>query len=396
MLAALAGAPAQHVAAQAAEIAAAFALAPGVLRVGLGGVLISVLLDAGATDAGRVVADTLRRTPHARSEDLHMADALLDHARGNSAQAGARLAHGAGEDAATVLLRLQLALETGARVPDTVLLNAEAIASTHRASGLGTELMAAIIRLRVAAGTAQTALGALDRLDSWQAGSSQARALLQDLGDEVWNGLARDAPDPVLLDAILNRTDWRNPAFSSRTRTALAERLLQFGLVDAAQTLVHSPETASQRHLLARLHLERNQPEEALATLAADASETAENLRAQALQARGDSRESGQILAGLGAYEAAARAAVLSRDWEMLEQAWEGGGTDATDTTDAGPAAVLAARWPQERPTQRLAAPEAPLLPDAMQRGAALLEESARLRAAFEPLLTPVPGAARN
>lgn len=320
MLAALAGAPVSRVLARGSDIASTFAQAPGILRNGLGSALISILAEADAVDAARVVADTLRRTPNARPEDLQMADALLDRARGETLQAVARLTHDAGEDIASLLLRLQIALETGAVVPDSVLLNAEAIASTHRSSTQGKELLAAIIRLRIAAGTAVDALALVDRLRAWEGTSTQGRASLEELGDMLWFGLALQASDTDLLEMILNRTDWRNPAFSVETRTALAERLLVFGLTEAAEALLSAPRAEADRQLLARLHFERGEPDLVLAVLGDDQSDAAESLRAHALHARGDSRASSRLFAGIGAYDAAARTAVQARDWAMLEE----------------------------------------------------------------------------
>lgn len=327
MLAALAGAPLPRIKAHASDIASTYAQAPGVLRTGLGAALIRILVEADAVDAGRVVADTLRRTPHARNEDLHMAEALLDRARGETLQAGARLSHEADDDIGSVLLRLQIALETRAMVPESILLNAEAIASMHRSTPQGADLMDAVIRLRVNSGTPLEALDLIDRLEGWDGASTQGRERIAELGDIVWFGLALQASDPALLDGILNRSDWRNPSFSVETRTALAERLLGFGFTEAAEALLGTPHTQAERLLLARLHLEREEPDLALAVLADDQSDPAENLRAQALHARGESRASSQVFAGIGAFDAAARAAVLGRDWAMLEAARATDGT---------------------------------------------------------------------
>lgn len=245
MFAALAGAPLPQVRARAADIASSYAQAPGILRVGLGGALVQILIAADAVDAGRVVADTLRRTPNARSADLHLADTVLDLARGEILQAGARLSHEGSDDVATVLLRLRIALETGAVVPESVLLNAEAIASTHRATTQGSDLLASVVRLRTAAGAAGEALGLVDRLEGWVSTSADGTALIEELADIVWFGLALQASDADLLDMILNRNDWRNPSFSNQTRAALAERLRGFGFSEAAELLA-SPSEADQ------------------------------------------------------------------------------------------------------------------------------------------------------
>lgn len=432
MLAALAGAPAHHVNAQATDIASAFAQAPMVMRAVIGGDLVRALVDSGAIDAGRVVADTLRRTPDVTSEDMRVYDALLERARGNVTNATAHLARDPGDDAEALLLRLSMALETGEILPDAILLNAEAMASSQRTTALGTALMAAAIRLHVAADGAGRGLVLLDRLERWQSGASADAVLLGSLADTVWHGLARQASDRDFLDAILTRTDWNNPDFTAQTRFALAERMLDFGLADSAQPLLQPDETSAQRYLLAGLHLDGNRPGLALEVLASDPSDQAQELRARALHAQGNGAESGMILARLGAFDRAAQNAVLDRDWGRLADIGETRGsaqqldlaralssrpgedrpsvaspastaralpTDREDGTNAG---LHSGPTPQDNGDVSLPSlgagqfPEGPihimsdpLTPDAMRRGAMLLAESARLRETLGQLAGP-------
>ncbi|KPQ06417.1 MAG: hypothetical protein HLUCCA12_10525 [Rhodobacteraceae bacterium HLUCCA12] len=282
MLAALANAAPGDIRPQADQIASAFSQAPPVIRNRLGGTLVRRLIEAEAIDAARVVADTLRRTPHAPSADTEIAAALLERERGEIARAGDLLQHSAGEDAETVILRLQLALDNGADVPGSVLDNAEALASAQRDTDLGADLMDVAIRLRLAAGAPVAALEAYDRLMRWSGSSALDPATRQRMADAVWQGLARDAPDPALLGFIFNRRDWRDPAHSPRTRAMIAARVLDFGLTEAARPLLDPPQGAEQRHLLAQLHLQDGAPDRALALLNGDQSQTAQTLRARA------------------------------------------------------------------------------------------------------------------
>ncbi|HHX90636.1 MAG TPA: hypothetical protein GX700_12905 [Paracoccus sp.] len=327
MLAALAGAPPRALKARGGDIASTFAQSPGVMRAGLGGALIGALVEADAVDAARMVADTLRRTPLARPGDLQRADALLDRARGEALQAGARLTFHASEEVDSVQLRLQIALETGATVPPSVLLDAEALAGSHRATPEGSDLLATLIRLQIAAGAPDKAMDLHDRLSSWGNGTPQARSVADDLHDMVWSALALQAADPDLLALVLNRNDWRIPSFSADTRAALAERLLGFGLTEAAESLLPFPGSARERHLLARIHLEQADPDLALALLTEDQSPEARLLRANALQARGEHRAASALFAEVGAFDAAARNALLAGDWAMLETAGAAGGS---------------------------------------------------------------------
>ncbi|MCC5970258.1 MAG: hypothetical protein JJU15_09920 [Pararhodobacter sp.] len=330
MLASLAGAPPRDIQAQGDEIARAFAQSPAVMRNGLGGHLIRILTDANSIDAARVVADTLRRTPHAPTQDLQIAESLLDRARGDAGHADARLAQAGSDDAEALLIRLQFAFETAASVPQSVLLNAEAIASAQRSTPLGTDLMATAIRLHASGGEAVAALDGLDRLARWQGNESQARVLLNELSDMAWYGMAQHATDAEFIEAVLNRSDWRARHHSEATRAALAERLFNFGLAEETLSMLEPPRTAQERHLLAGAHLRLDRPDRALAALRNDQSEPAEALRASATQALGNRRESSRILAGLGEYEAAARNAVLAQDWAMVEHAAGENGSNLT------------------------------------------------------------------
>ena len=387
MLAALAGAPPRAVKARGGDIASTFAQSPGVMRAGLGGALIRVLVEADAVDAARVVADTLRRTPLARPGDLQRADALLDRARGEALQAGARLTYHASEEVESVQLRLQIALETGATVPPSVLLDAEAIAGSHRATPEGFDLLATLIRLHIAAGAPDKALDLHDRLSGWGNGTSQARSVADDLHDMVWFALALQAADPDLLALILNRDDWRMPSFSAETRAALAERLLGFGLTEAAESLLRFPDTAPERRLLARIHLERAEPDLALAVLTEDQSPEARSLRANALQTRGEHRAASELFAEIGAFSAAARTALLAGDWAMLENAGTAGGS----TTQVEIARALALLPGLASPSYASAGTELPVEATQNDTGAA---PPAPIAAPEDAIIPPPPVAA--
>lgn len=412
MLAALAGAPSAQIRARATEVAIAFAQTPSTLRAILGQDLVTLLIDVGATEAARVVADTLRRTADIIMPDMALIDALLDRARGDTDMAAERLDHSRRDDVETLQTRLDLALERRETLAPAMLENAEALAASIRSTAAGAELMAATIRLNVIAGSAEHALESLDRMRQWPDAAPARRALEAELSDTVWHAVADQLDDNAFLTTIMARSDWRRPGHSATTRAALAERMLDFGLGDLAAPLLEPSQTEAMNRQLARLQMLRNDPQGALDALGEDASEVAQRLRADALHAIGASTRASALLAEAGSLDAARRMATTSADWATLEDLGIRSGEQgqqalaralastpgqfrtapagdpgfSTQPTVATQTNADAAREPVDGPT--LASAD-PLAPGMLQRGAHLLSESEALRDTLGRLLEP-------
>lgn len=412
MLAALAGAPPAQIRARATEVAIAFAQTPSTLRAILGQDLVALLIDVGATEAARVVADTLRRTADIIMPDMALIDAMLDRARGDTDMAAERLDHSRRDNVETLKTRLDLALERRETLAPAMLENAEALAASIRSTAAGAELMAATIRLNVIAGSSERALESLDRMRQWPDALPARRALEAELSDTVWHALADQLDDNAFLTTIMARSDWRRPGHSAATRTALAGRMLDFGLGDLAAPLLEPSQGEAMNRQLARLHLLRNDPQAALDTLGEDISEPAQSLRADALHAIGASTRASALLAEAGSLDAARRMATTSADWATLEDLGLRSGEDGQRalaralastpgqfrTAPAGDpglnaqpavatrADVGTAQEPTAEPT--LASAD-PLAPGMLQRGALLLSESEALRDTLGRLLEP-------
>ncbi|MBN8294100.1 hypothetical protein JI664_19170 [Rhodobacter sp. NTK016B] len=419
VLAVLAGADPALIRDHADRIALTFINLPNALQDLIGIDLSTMLAQAGAVDAARVVADRLQRSGRIPPEQITLLEARLDRARGLAEDAIARLDHEGGSDTDTVTTRLDLALDTDQPLSADYLATAEVLATTERSSGSGPEMMAAVIRLHARSGAHTDAFAALDRLETWMPETGENRQMITDLRDTIWSALAENGTDFALTEAVLARDDWRDPELSEATREALAARLLDLGLALPARDLAHGSAAAQARILQARTALETDDAQGALVLLGDDDSAEAAQVRAAAMDRLGDHAAAARAFAELGITDAALRAAILAGDWRRVEQlspaeadaatigpllgrdpghaeiALEQGGTEPDAQT-------ASEQTPQPDQTERAddtpATPPEDVVPadpgavfdrlGLVQRSSTLLSESARLREALAPLVT--------
>ncbi|GAB1379229.1 hypothetical protein [Pararhodobacter aggregans] len=423
VMAVLAGADATAIRQNADQLALTFSTLPASMRGLIGLRLAEALVDAGALDAARIVADALQRSDWVSPGALALVEARLDRARGLPGDAALRLAHEGDASSDTVQTRLDLALQTEAPVPPEYIAGAEALAATARDEPTGPELMAAVIRLNARSGAMTDAFAALDRLESWMSGTGENRRLLGDLRDEVWAAMASNGTDLGLVEAVLSREDWRDPALLPQTRRALAARLLDLRLATPVEALVGTLDDPEARVLRARAALDGGDGTAALALLGEDDSEAARLVRAAALERIGQHRAAGDEFATLGDTGAETRAAILDSDWRRVEglaaaqeapaPASELGPLlgrppghaeialtrpdDAPPPVDATDPATPASGLPADAVPAE-AAPSPPPDPGAVfdrlglvRRSSTLLAESERLRGALAPLVQAAP-----
>ncbi|MCC5988208.1 MAG: hypothetical protein JJT95_11045 [Pararhodobacter sp.] len=352
MLAALAGPAPADLAAHAEQIALAHAAAPPALRRLFGPPLVERLIETGALEAARVIAETLRHTGPAGVVETTLPEALLEGARGAPDRAARSLAAQPGAtDAGRLLRQLQFQLEAGNAADSALLDQAEALAAGERHGEQGIALMAVAISHDAARGAHEAGFERLDRLQRWLRANREDRQLLASLSDTLWQGAADEADDRRFLALIVNREDWRADERGLDTRTALAGRLLDLGLAERAEGLISPPRNDRQRHLLAQAMLARARPDEAIAVLSpmmADTPEGADRqsamLMARALRAAGAGDAALAAFSDLGALDEAARTAIAHRDWQALaalaRQAGEGNapGEPGTEAPQSPPA----------------------------------------------------------
>jgi hypothetical protein len=301
MYAALAGAEPEAIRQNADAIARAFVEAPQTLRAILGEALVRRLIAVGARDAARMIADTLRRADDAPLTAMLRVDALLDAARGEVDRAAARIDQAGPRDPATMVMRLDLALERNERVSEDLLADAEALAGSERGTDAGRTLMTQLIRLRSDADQPTEAFVLLDRLSRWLPETPTNAQMLQGLSEDIWARLTQQAEDADFLRIVFDRADWRSATLSPATRLALAERLLDYGLSEPAVALAAGLEDVNARRVRARALLLDGTPAAAMVELEGlDDGDTA-RLRALALQ-----RSGGPALPEVAATEATA------------------------------------------------------------------------------------------
>jgi len=235
-LAAVAGASDEHVIAQADRIGAGIQQLPGGLRMAIGPAAIERLAGVGASDAARIALEALRRNAPGVPADLHRLEAVVERSRGDSDRAAAHLDRQGAPDLDALGLRLEIALERGESLPETLLQDAAILATVARGSVSGQRLTELLIRTHAAEGRISTALDLLDRLVGWLEPTPTARQEVEGLRRLVW-AQAQSLPDPDFLELALARFDWLDPAFDPDLRTGLANRFRQLGLEGAASRL---------------------------------------------------------------------------------------------------------------------------------------------------------------
>ncbi len=320
LLAALAGAQLPDIARQSAEIALVFTEFPATLRTILGADLATILIDADAVDAARVVAGSTLRSPWTDARALDLVDALLDRARGNTPDAVARLQHAQGVDPASVQARLSLALEEGDLVDGDALADAEALASTERSNAIGTDLMASVIRLYTRAQAYSNAFSTLDRLQAWGPEHGETARERSVLRNELWLSVAENADELTMMRSILGRDDWEGASLDLETRQVLARRLLDLGLGGPVLELLHGTSDDVSADLLGRAFVTQDQPERAIEAIDGLSTPEAQRTRAEALSAMGLNASAAQQFEAIDANREARRAAILAQDWNQFQR----------------------------------------------------------------------------
>lgn len=309
----------------APPIALTFGRLPPPLQAAVAADLVNSLLEAGAIDSARVIADGLRHSNWVTPEAIALIDAMLEGRRGEAERAASHLDTIVLQQAAGTLAWLEVALRAQTPVSDETLADAEALASQHRGSVEGNHIMAAIIRLRTMTRRPESALITLDRLESWGTSQSQSRETIATLRDETWRSLARLADDRSFVSLSLVRTDWLDPGLTLATRQALAMRFIDLGFANAATRLIESEHDPQSLRLSAQAALLRNEPEAVSGLLEGDYSSVATLIRATAASRLGAYDEATALLDSSGDLDATARSAILQGEWRMIEDLQERG-----------------------------------------------------------------------
>lgn len=361
------------------EITGAFSDLPLHLRRHFGPALVERFLDLGNPDAARTVWEAVDRAAGHHGERFTLATAELAKAEGDVETAEATygsLEDGSPENAPRAVLRLLTSrLSRGAAIDRSLVESAAALAYENRGTPLARELKVAELRGRIALDDWDTVFDELPR------GRFAGALTVEDaerLVAQLYSAMAARAnTEAFLARAAEAERRLTISVLSDPARRALADRLLDLGLPDRADSLlggISKPEPAD-RLRTARARLISGQFAASLDVLRGLDAPEANDLRAKALL-------------GLGRFEAASRAFMSAGDDENARRAAARGGLWAL-----APEPVQSAADP-------LVEREDPQLPDEpLARNRSLIADAALLREDISALLavagTPLNGDAQ-
>ncbi len=375
-------APAFHDPAHFETVQAAFAEMPADLRGLLAPTLVGRLVEAGRPGEARLIQVTATRPGGPRSVEMLLAEARLLAAEGHVAEAAVeltRLAESPAHNALDALAQLaRLAIDNGLALPDRLIGDLRTAVHQQRGNAREAELRGLLIE---ALAGRRDLTAAVEEVRIAQDALPDAAARFAALGQQV---LASAEPDWVgaaaYADTVLNASDLIAPtAEADAARAAIADRLIEVGLPNAALALLAPPlarADAQSRILAARARLSLDEPEAALAELEGIEGFDALTLRAAALARAGDPEAAMALLEDAGAAVAADA------------YAWPSGAWGRVRDTDADPQRAAMAGY--------MAAREAPAPTDAAFDPDAALTPEAAFEAPLPPLETPSLGASRS
>ncbi|HMQ93854.1 MAG TPA: hypothetical protein PKA33_12775 [Amaricoccus sp.] len=301
-------------------IHAAFAELPPDLRGLVGPGLVARLLDAGRTEAARLIQDTTTRPETAQTSALTIVGARLAAAEGDP-QAGihalSALIEADAAAAPEALLHLaRLAADAGLPLPDRHVTDLRAAALQARGAARAAELRLLLAESLAVRGELPDAIAeirsALIDLPRDPRFAELAVALLA-AADPERVGRAAYAETVLASTTLVSADPANDPA-----RRAIARRLLDLGLPQGARAMVE-PAAArageAARLLLAESWLRSRESARARDILAGIEGPEAARLTAEALALDGDFAEAGAVLREAGLPDAADAYAWSSGDW---------------------------------------------------------------------------------
>lgn len=308
------------------------------LRQFLAPALSNRLLSHGDTDAAATALRSLERLPEALPPSAKLAQAriAIDEGAIDEGERGLEeiIQENAEQSPEALIDLVETRLAAGEPLdPETAGL-IEAYAKELQDSAIGADLRRAHVLALAKSDQFDTAFAALQELG----GESEEPAAVN-LRLQLVQELAAVADDVVFLDHIFEQTPEDIARLPSRPKLAVTRRLLDLGFAAQAQEIVETmperPLNENRQKLVARIALELDQPERAVAALGALSGEEADALRAEANRLAGDYAGAYEILSGIG------------REEEAAQVAWLDAATDAATLQDNplfGPVVALTQR----------------------------------------------------
>lgn len=357
----------------------AYSALPHALRLAVTDPLIEKLILNKASGSARIIRKIAARI-EPEGDILKMSDARLDLASGDTEQAERGLEGVVaenGHDAVDALLLLvDTQFENGDLTSPKTVENVAALAFENRLSADGVKLTRALV---LAATAAHQYERATHELQNWSVDESGTRS---EVAAKVFGRIVREADDVEFLSASMDNSElWDAKNADVETRIRAGERYLELGFPDQAIDLLSQDQLTSTQvaKLVAHAHLLRGNGGAALSAVQRLSDSESGAIRAEALAMMQQPKASADAFIASGDTESAGR------------QAWKAGAWDLTSRVgSAEEKEALASLALTQDPTR--VAPNDGVIPDVatgpIGQGQRLIDESARMRAALDALLT--------
>ncbi|MEP2532372.1 hypothetical protein [Shimia sp.] len=294
---------------------------PRHLRELLGPRLSKKLSQMGEVEASDVILNAIERISEEPDPHVHLAQAHLSKAQGNSEEAVEALSKVTSighELTPTALIELiDMHMEEDLPTSGETVSLISAYSVEHKNSVLGGKIRRAHFLARVQAGEFEAALSVLREI-SGQDGEEMAGQLL----DQFGNRIVATAGDFEFVE-ILVRNQLTDPGtFSNPVSLAMAERFLSMGFYTEAKKMLQStsmmvrPE--GRNILMAQIALAEGLPRQAEAALLGVQGVPAARLRIKARSIAGDHDRASQMLKEIGDNEGAVQEQWLASNWGEL------------------------------------------------------------------------------
>ncbi|MCA0962602.1 hypothetical protein [Salipiger bermudensis] len=300
----------------------AFEALPGPLRPVLGPTLATRLAEAGHVGAARNLLSRLDRSGGASDADMRFSRAQIDRLEGAVQEAHSVLedlshragAHAPDAVAATIALASEQGVPVNARMTDL----SAAYSTELRATEQGPELWLAHLRALSANGRFEEAFA------GFHAGDDMPEEQRRTAASELLTALTDRGSDTGFLREAVPRQAEYATLVRGNVALTVAQRLLGIGLADEAMAWaslpVIEPGSRDRRLLVSRIHLARNDPQQAEMSLIGLQGDDVLALRARARAMMGDYSYAQSAFGALGEDGAARSAAWLAGDWAALDE----------------------------------------------------------------------------
>ncbi len=300
----------------------AFEGLPKHLRLHLGPILASNLLEKGYPDVAKSVLRRLERANGGETDSILLGKANIELQEGNDEVAKKAFTTlstlNVPETAAAIASSVEIARENGEQVSDRIVELSAAFSTELRNTNEGPELWQAHLRSLVLNGRYDDAFDVLDNVEG------VPKELVDTSLGETIDLITRQAEDLAFLKYYFDKIPEKSKVLEGTTILAAAKRVLGLGLPKAAIKHLEGISDPSLdrevRVLRAEALIQMSKPEDAEILLIGLTGDRVARLRAQARSQMGDHAYAKNIYKELGDEPEELKQAWLSGDWESVAE----------------------------------------------------------------------------